>query len=296
MDERLIEQKEVDPFQIEKVTLEEELQLISFHSRRISALAKHFNMPSQVRATAISFLRKFYLVNSVMEYHPKLILLTCLFLAAKSENYFISIHTFCKRIPKTTPESILSLEFEILQSLKFTLLTHHPFRPLYGFFFDIQEVLKDDYSSKELGTIYDEARKLVDETLISDAVYHFTPPQIALACFKQINNELVLKYLKKKFDSETKPETIKEEEEVKEEPNEGKEISLHDQILETIEQCQEVIKKAQNPTKEEATIIDRKVQYCLNPVLIMKRRRDDNIEDSNKKQKTDENSTPTPQP
>ncbi|KAH3680932.1 hypothetical protein WICMUC_000075 [Wickerhamomyces mucosus] len=301
VDERLNQLKDqIEPNSIEKVTIDEELKLISFHSRRIGMLAKHFNMPSQVRATAISFLRKFYLVNSVMEYHPKLVLLTCLFLAAKSENYFISINSFSKRIPKTTPESILSLEFEILQSLEFTLLTHHPFRPLYGFFFDLQDVLKDEMKPNELGKIYDDARKLIDEALISDAVYHFTPPQIALACLKEINNDIILKYLSKKF-KPNKLDTVKEkDEEDDDEQNETikptieNELtqSMYEKIVATVEECQKFIRNGENPTKEQATEIDRKVQYCLNPSLILKRKRENTTDingDSNgiKKQKTD---------
>jgi cyclin H len=317
VDERLQGQPEVDPLQIEKVTVEEELQLISFHSRRIGPLARHFNMPSQVRATAISFLRKFYLVNSVMEHHPKLILLTCLFLAAKSENYFISISTFSKKT-RIAAESILSLEFEVLQSLQFTLLTHHPFRPLYGFFFDIQDVLSDEYSEKELGSLYDEARKIIDETLISDAVYLYTPPQIALACYLTVNNEIVLKYLKKKFQPVDVKQVIKEEteeelekeadglestEESKEPEGQSDDLVYND-LLAIIQQCQQVIKGALNPSKEEATLIDRKVQYCLNPALVLKRKRDNaiNVNDSNKKPRLESvevdtnNSTPIPAP
>lgn len=242
-----------------------------------------------------------------MEYHPKLVLLTCLFLAAKSENFFISIASFSKRIPKTTPESILSLEFEILQSLKFTLFVHHPFRPLYGFFFDIQEVLKNEITSKELGKVYDSARNLINEAVISDAVYYYTPPQIALACFRQIDENLTMKYLEKKFKPEVEvkeeddPEVKKEDDqEVKKE--DGAETSEQEQkiktlkdnyeiLVKTIIECQEVIRSAQDPTKEEATVIDKKVQYCLNPSIVLKRKREEGdtpeVNDPNKRQRTE---------
>lgn len=236
-----------------------------------------------------------------MEFHPKLVLLTCLFLAAKSENFFISIASFSKRIPKTTPESILSLEFEILQSLQFTLFVHHPFRPLYGFFFDIQEVLKDEVTTKELGRVYDSARNLINEALISDAVYYYTPPQIALACFKEKDEVLTKKYLQKKFKQEVP--VVKEEDVEKEENTEGvvkqedeqqkppKSLSDNYEILlKTISECQEVIRTAQDPTKEQATEIDKKVQYCLNPSIILKRKREGETPegiDPNKRQRTE---------
>ncbi|KAH3686932.1 hypothetical protein WICPIJ_002093 [Wickerhamomyces pijperi] len=315
VDERLKQLNgEVSEDLITKVTVEEELKLISFNSRRIGMLAKHLNLPSQVRATAVSFLRKFYLVNSVMEYHPKLVLLTCLFLAAKSENSFISINSFSKRIPKTTPESILKLEFEVLQSLKFTLFVHHPFRPLYGFFYDLQDVLGDEFTIEELGRVYDKARKLIDEALISDAVFHFTPPQIALACFKSIKPELVDRYLEKKFKKESKSK-VKVAEAIKEEQDEGevqdqdqdpakasanteakpKKIDLYQELSRTVEECTAMIRTTQNPTKEEATDIDRKVHYCISPSLVLKRKREDTSEpsgDDTKRQRTETPATP----
>lgn len=290
VDERLAKTPEVDPSLIEKVSVEEELELISFHLRgSLTKLSGFFNMPSQVRATAVSFFRKFYLVHSVLEYHPKFVLLTCLFLAAKSENYFISINTFCKKLAKMSvaPESILNLEFTILESLKFTLLTHHPFRPLYGFFFDIQDTLGSSISQKELGSVYDAARTLVNEALISDVVYHFTPPQIALACFKEINSEITMKYLEKKFNH-----TIKEEPDAENE-NSVQEVPRtdYDMLLEVINECQVMIKTAKNPTKEKAVAIDKKVQFCINPALVLKRKRESpgavETEDPNKRLRTE---------
>lgn len=58
VDERLKETPEVDPSQIEKVTVEEEQKLLAFHSRRIIMLAKYFNMPSQVRVSISIALQK----------------------------------------------------------------------------------------------------------------------------------------------------------------------------------------------------------------------------------------------
>jgi cyclin H len=218
-----------------------------------------------------------------MEYHPKLILLTCLFLAAKSENFFISINSFCKRIPKTTPESILALEFEILQSLKFTLMAHHPFRPLYGFFFDIQDTLGTEVTSKDLGKVYDSARSMINDALISDAVFHFTPPQIALACFKSTDEVLTMKYLNKKFDREVKQEL--DEETLKDQP-----VTDYETLLQLIDECQEFIRSTPNPTKEQAILVDKKVQFCVNPTLVLKRKREGTAGtegDQNKRQRTE---------
>lgn len=194
---------------LDLLTLEEELKYLNFYCENIIKVVNSFRMPTQVKATAVSFFKKFYLVNSVMEYHPKNILYTCVFLAAKSENYFMSIESFCKALPKTEPKDVLDLEFIVLQSLKFTLLVHHPFRPLYGFFLDFQAVLLHptplmyDVNIDTIGGMYDKAKKwLSDYALLSDVTFLFSPPQIALAAMYDIDKRITDRYLKRKFLSE----------------------------------------------------------------------------------------------
>lgn len=49
VDAKLASMPEIDATLIEKVTVDEEIQIISFHARSIGKLAKFFNMPSQVK-------------------------------------------------------------------------------------------------------------------------------------------------------------------------------------------------------------------------------------------------------
>lgn len=209
---------------LDTLSLEEETKYLHFYCKNILETGKFFNMPTQVKASAISFFRKFYLVNSAMEYHPKNVLYTVLFLAAKLENYFISIESFCKGLPKVEPKDILDLEFVILQLLKFTLFVHHPFRPLYGLFLDMQAVLLHtlpvlyDVNIDHLGSLYDKAKRwLIDYAVLSDVPFLFTPPQIALAALYDLDKKNTERYLRRKFVDEPVEEknldTIEEEEE-----------------------------------------------------------------------------------
>lgn len=189
----------------ETITLDEELQYLRFFCLQIVQICTHFNMPTQVKATAVSFFKKFYLVHSAMEHRPRNVLYTIVFLAAKLENHFVSIESFCSRIPNTKPEDILALEFVVLLSLKFTLLVHHPFRPLHGFFLDFQLVLLLNdpvygISVDTIGNLYDRAKKwLNDHALLSDVCFLYTPPQIALAALYALDPALTEKYLRRKF-------------------------------------------------------------------------------------------------
>lgn len=317
---------------VELVTQEEELKETSYYVGVLLKLCTSvMKLPLQVRATAVMFLKRFYLLHSMMEYHPKKLLSTCLFLAAKSENCFMDPKTLASCIgSKTTPESILELEFELVQTLSFTLLCHHPYRPLHGFFFDFQAVLINDnpkgvivfrHENEEKTKVrlqitrdritesYGAARKYIEVSLNSDAGFLFTPPQIALACFLKVDEELTLAYLKYKFTIKNKAEdkpaavkkeevivkqesiadsilTVKEEdqdikikseneEEIKKEPDSEKNPGkVHQRkLLKTIRECLQVIETAYNPTIEEATVIDKKVHYCINPSKLLKRKR-----------------------
>lgn len=277
---------------LDYVSCEEETKYLNFYSQNVIKISNFFKMPTQVKASAISFFKKFYLMNSVMEYHPKNVLYTCIFLAAKSENYFISIESFVKVLKNTTPKDILDLEFNVLQSLKFTLLVHHPFRPLYGFFLDYQAVLLHpsplmyDVTVDTLGSLYDKAKKwLNDHALLSDIMFLFSPPQVALAAMYDIDKRITDKYLKRKFlhDNHEKMDTIKEEVKVKvekvkleeddslqdEKPEPKSEYTIqreqYETMVRTIRKCIKIAKQLPQATLEESKEIDRKCFFALNP-------------------------------
>ncbi|CCH61691.1 hypothetical protein TBLA_0F01480 [Henningerozyma blattae CBS 6284] len=183
------------------VTMEEEIKLINFYTKKVQVIAQHLNLPTEIVATSISFFRRFFLENSVMEIDPKTTVHTTIFLACKSENYFIGVDSFAKKA-KSSREAILKYEFQLLESLKFSLLNHHPYRALHGFFLDIQSVLRDKVDVKYMGQIYDRCKKRITDALLTDAVYFYTPPQITLAMLLLEDETLIIKYLETKFPSQ----------------------------------------------------------------------------------------------
>lgn len=54
------------------LSTDDELLLLRFYCIQVSKICKQgFGLPEVVEATAISYLKRFYLKNSVMEWHPK---------------------------------------------------------------------------------------------------------------------------------------------------------------------------------------------------------------------------------
>lgn len=265
------------------LTADEELKLVGFYAKKVQVIAQHLNLPTEVVATSITFFKRFYLENSVMEYDPKDMVHTTIFLACKSENYFISVDSFANKA-KSKKEEILKYEFKLLESLKFTLLNHHPYKPLHGFFLDIQHVLHGKVDLNYMGKIYDKSKRKITDALLTDVVYHFSPPQITLAVFLNEDEQLIRKYLELKFGEQTNeigttptPEASKEPTDSKkpDEKKEDKSLSQSkinvDKLLETIISCKEMIESFETISTQDAKLIYAKNYYCKNPNVIVQK-------------------------
>ncbi|KAH9982454.1 cyclin-like protein [Lactifluus volemus] len=158
----------------------EEHLLVKLYITKISQLCGHFRFPEEVEATGITYLKRFYLKNTVMDWHPKNVMLTALFLATKTTNHPISLESYTSNIPRTNPSDVLELEFLVAQSLAFEFAVWHAHRALWGIWLDIQE-LPQTPSSEELQQIYDTALQHIRTSRLTDLELIYPPSQIALA-------------------------------------------------------------------------------------------------------------------
>lgn len=58
----------------EYLSAKEELQLCQFFEKQIQLMSKPLKLSDMVMATAVIYMKRFYLYNTVMDYHPKDIL------------------------------------------------------------------------------------------------------------------------------------------------------------------------------------------------------------------------------
>jgi len=143
------------------LTADEELLLVRHYLTKVVQLCGHFRFPEEVEATATTYIKRFYLTNTVMDWHPKNVMygqlkffsvtlyvaysglclanrLTALFLATKTTNNPISLDSYAAHIPRTEPADVLELEFLVAQSLGFDFAIWHPHRALWGAWLDLQ--------------------------------------------------------------------------------------------------------------------------------------------------------------
>ncbi|KAF8509761.1 cyclin-like protein [Hysterangium stoloniferum] len=163
------------------LTASEEHALVKHYITKVSQLCAHFRFSEEVEATAITYLKRFYLKNTVMDWHPKNVMLTALFLALKTTNNAISLDDYTANIPKTVPSDVLDLEFLVAQSLGFEFAVWHAHRAVWGLQLDLQTLPGLD-PSLDLDNIFSDVITQVRSSRLTDAELIYTPSQIALAC------------------------------------------------------------------------------------------------------------------
>ncbi|KAH9466075.1 hypothetical protein MJO29_007749 [Puccinia striiformis f. sp. tritici] len=243
-----------EPSQIEYLTVQDELELVTFYLSKISQLcrASIFNFPETVEATAMSYLKRFYLRNTCMDYHPKNIMLTCLFLATKTENTSISIDSFASRIPKTTNEDVLALEFLVAQSLKFQFKVHHSHLAARGIYLDLQTCpsLQGQAGINQLTQAWPEVCGLLRAGRLTDLEFLWTPSQIACAAWWIVDKPIIEIWLKLKSDRllTTPPLTL------------NPLINHLNSISQNLNNA-----KFKPIDKDRVTAVDRRLRFCRNP-------------------------------
>nr|XP_060617731.1 cyclin-H [Anolis sagrei ordinatus] len=163
----------------------EELAICKYYEKRLLDFCSVFKpvMPKSVVGSACMYFKRFYLNNSVMEYHPRIIMLTCAFLACKVDEFNVSSAQFVNNLRESPVgqekalEQILEYELLLIQELNFHLIVHNPYRPFEGFLID----LKTRYSSLENPeTLRKTADDFLNRAALTDACLLYTPSQIAL--------------------------------------------------------------------------------------------------------------------
>ncbi|XP_019853410.1 PREDICTED: cyclin-H-like [Amphimedon queenslandica] len=165
------------------LTPTEEESVCLYYMKKLFEFCNVFRppVPRGVLGTAGAYFKRFYLLTSVMDYHPKEIFLSCAYLAFKIEEYNVSLDEFVymlsPELRQSSSEMILNNELMMLKRLKFHLTIHSPFRPLEGFLID----MKTRSSIPNVERLRKEADSFLMSSLYSDVLFLYPPSQIALA-------------------------------------------------------------------------------------------------------------------
>ncbi|VDO28189.1 Cyclin, N-terminal domain containing protein [Brugia malayi] len=137
------------------------------------------------RWTAFAYFKRFFLYHSTMEYSPKSVMMSCFYLAAKVDEFNISIDEFTKNLKsgtaKSNSETILSFEPQIMLKLHYQLTIHSPFRPFEG---HLIEMKTRSLLGFDLEQVRPHANDFFRKALFGDVMLLYPPSQIALAALK----------------------------------------------------------------------------------------------------------------
>ncbi|KAF8394539.1 hypothetical protein HHK36_020750 [Tetracentron sinense] len=247
------------------LNIEEEQLMRVFYEQKIQEVCGAFGFPHKIQATAIIYFKRFYLQWSVMEHHPKHIMLTCIYASCKVEENHVSAEELGKGIQQDH-QMILNNEMIVLQaciclisncflyilrtafissqvfafllqSLGFDLIVYAPYRSIEGFIDDMEDLCES-------------AKLEVDKIMLTNAPLLFPPGQLALAALRRSNELHTLldfeRYLRRIFSRQHSTHTSSE-------------------LTESLNAIDSWVRKLKIPTAKDMRHIDRKLKCCWDP-------------------------------
>ncbi|KAJ4353979.1 uncharacterized protein N0V89_005711 [Didymosphaeria variabile] len=223
--------------EVDCLTTEEENMVVDKFCETAMKLGDFLKLQPDVTATAIQFMRRFYLYNSPMTYDGTKISKTAFFLALKLElgTRAGSASDFASRLPKTSRDDIVAPEYTIVQALRFNFEVRHPFRGLKGVHLELEDMIRGNYAvahdgrtpaelrgealqalevaeeeeaATKLGNIYAHTKDILTMAAqLTDAYFLYTPSQILLAAHLLASPALTTFYLATKIPSSSPAST-----------------------------------------------------------------------------------------
>eukprot|EP00457_Paulinella_chromatophora_P005096 gb/GEZN01005110.1/.p1 GENE.gb/GEZN01005110.1/~~gb/GEZN01005110.1/.p1 ORF type:complete len:551 (-),score=56.57 gb/GEZN01005110.1/:124-1776(-) len=186
-------QRKINPQDI--LTLAQRTALLRHIEGLVFEIAKCYDppLPLALQATAITFFKRYYLRASIRTHHPCKILLTCVYLAKKVEEFAIELLGLVKTPcmskfwepheldDEEKEKTVVGLEVPVLEGLCFHLRCFHPFKPLTGLLLAMDPPL----STEERTVVEDKAKQFLLTSLFTDASLLYAPSQLAMAALIQ---------------------------------------------------------------------------------------------------------------
>ncbi|KAD5317655.1 hypothetical protein E3N88_17601 [Mikania micrantha] len=227
--------------------IDEEQLLRAFYEFKIQDVCDAFKFPRKIQATALIYFKRFYLQWSVMEHHPKDIMLTCIYTACKAEENHVSAEELGKGIDQDH-QVILNNE---MISLGFDLIVYSPYRSIDGFINDMEDfIYSNNGQLQHLKDLQETAKMVADKTMRTEAPLLFSPGQLALAALRRANEEYPVvnfeRYLNNVLSRQYSARPVPE-------------LTVY---LDAIDQ---MVNNLVTPTAGDMKHIDRKLKYCRDP-------------------------------
>ncbi|CAG7815780.1 unnamed protein product [Allacma fusca] len=193
LDRQAIILRRYEAHQIFEPALEAQHQkLLIFLCELTQSIGIQMKSKQQIISTATIYMKRFYMRNSFKAVEPMLLSATAIYLASKVDQFEnmplgVLVNACCvvqdrykyalqKHFPYRGLD-ILSCEFYLAESLDFSLIVYHPYRPLVTYL----NYLPDDYDDGFRTRLLTSAWTVLNDSLRTDVCFLFPPHQIAVA-------------------------------------------------------------------------------------------------------------------
>jgi cyclin H len=174
---------EGDQEEASRLSFQESQQLLSFYEGALRDFWRSFSPPlaPKVLFSAVVYFKRFFLRESLLDFEPKAILVTSVFLATKVLEVHVSLQDFVSNVKGDRGKAvqvILDHELTLMSRLDFRLQVQDPFKAL-----DTLLAMMSRAGGGEEG-LHRIRRSsfeiLLEEVLLTDACLLFTPSQVCL--------------------------------------------------------------------------------------------------------------------
>ena len=225
-----------------------------------------------------------------------------LFLATKTDNYYMSLRSFTQMVPKATTEDVIAPEFLLTQGLRFTFDVRHPFRGLEGGIMELSAIAQGEglpgphhpgqnftelqrtlqslppaagtdttkpvSLSNRIAKAHHKTREILKTSAqMTDAYFFYTPPQIWLSAFLIADEPLANFYLDVKLGTSSTTDTV-----AAESPEQQQVLaSLRTKLVSVLSACRDLLVSYPNKHMTPEQRMDRlkrigkKLYHCQNP-------------------------------
>lgn len=220
-----------------------------------------------------------------------------LFLATKTDNYYMSLRQFAEGIPgETAPEEVIAPEFLIMQGLRFTFDVRHPFRGLEGGVMELSAIAQGQGQpaphlahqtpsdlqkrllslappptpsssiSDRIARAHGTTRELLKSAAqMTDVYFLYTPSQIWLSAFLLADRPLAEFYIDSKLGSPIDPSTQTTQSSLQ-----NPLYDLRTTLLRVLTDCSEMLQSytplSSDPEQmKNLKRIAKKLYHCQNP-------------------------------
>ena len=169
------------------INLEKEKIFIINFSNKLIRILNDMKQSTSLKATAVSYFRRFYLKKSILDYNPQYLMIASFMLGSKVAQINLPLEKIEKLFPliREDIKKVLDYEFFLTTILDYNFFVYNPYHALYGLIYTLEQKQfflgqnTENYINQE--NFKQECIDIIDKMLLTDNIFLYTYSEIALA-------------------------------------------------------------------------------------------------------------------